>query len=222
MTYPGGRESDDAQRARSDLLRASRTSGLGQLDRLVGTRREAESIRALANDTGVLVALDFDASRERALDGELRQYRMVHFATHGLLNSRHPELSGLVLSLVDKKGLPQDGFLRSYDIYNLRLAADLVVLSACRTALGEDIRGEGLIGLVRGFMYAGAPRVVASLWDVRDDATSELMERFYAGIIRDGLTAAAALRAAQIWMSQHPRWSAPYFWAGFILQGEWR
>ena len=177
----GGSPTGEAATRPADVVRASRASGLGQLDRLVSTRREAEAIRALAGDTGVYAAFDFDASRARALDGELRQYRMLHFATHGLLNNRHSNLSGLVLSLVDRKGRPLDGFLRTNDIYNLRLTADLVVLSACRTAVGEVIRGEGLISMVRSFMYAGAPRVVASLWDVRDDATSDLMERFYRG-----------------------------------------
>ena len=105
----------------------------------------------------------------------------MHFATHGLLDSEHPDLSGLVLSLVDEKGTPQDGFLRLHEIYNLRLPVDLVVLSACQTALGREIRGEGLVGLTRGFMYAGAARVVASLWQVDDESTAELMKRFYRG-----------------------------------------
>ena len=156
------------------------------------------------------------------MSDELSRYRIVHFSTHGLLDSRHPELSGLVLSLVDETGRPQEGFLRLHEIYTLRLNADLVVLSACQTGLGKEVRGEGLIGLVRGFMYAGAPRVIATLWDVSDDATAELMRRFYAGMIGDGMAPAAALRAAQVWMSQHPRWNAPYYWAGFVLQGEWR
>jgi CHAT domain-containing protein len=206
----------------SDVARSSRDSGINRFDRLIFTRREAEAIRALAGGTDALVALDFDANRARALQSDLQQYRIVHFATHGLLNSVHADLSGLVLSLVDREGRPQDGFLRSQDIYNLRLGAELVVLSACQTALGEEIRGEGLISLVRGFMYAGAPRVIASLWNVRDDATAALMRRFYAGVIRDGLSPAAALRADQVWMSQQPQWHAPYYWAGFVLQGEWR
>ncbi|MGH8188329.1 MAG: CHAT domain-containing protein, partial [Steroidobacteraceae bacterium] len=205
-----------------DLLRSARDSGVNGFDRLVFTRREAEAILALADEDVRLRALDFEASRETATRADLAQYRFVHFATHGLLNSRHPELSGLVLSLVDEQGRPRDGFLRAHDVYNLRLGADLVVLSACRTALGAEIRGEGLLGLVRGFMYAGAPRVVASLWDVRDDATAELMKRFYLRMIRGGLSPAAALRAAQVSMWKDDRWSAPYYWAGFVLQGEWR
>jgi CHAT domain-containing protein len=131
-------------------------------------------------------------------------------------------LSGLVLSLVDEGGRQQDGFLRLQDIYNMRLSADLVVLSACRTALGRQIEGEGLVGLTRGFMYAGVPRVVASLWQVDDSATAELMREFYRGIFKEGLRPAAALRAAQRKIAAEPRWAAPFFWAGFTLEGEWR
>ena len=120
------------------------------------------------------------------------------------------------------QGRPRDGFLPAYDVYNLRLNADLVVLSACETALGEDIRGEGLIGLTRGFMYAGAARVVSSLWRVPDIATATLMQRFYRGILVDHLAPAASLREAQRSVRADPRWSAPYYWAGFVIQGEWR
>ena len=139
-----------------------------------------------------------------------------------MLNSGHPELSGLVLSLVDEKGKAQDGFLRLNDIFNLNLPADLVVLSACQTGLGKDIRGEGLVGLTRGFMYAGSSRVVVSLWSVNDQATAELMKRFYQGMLKNGERPAAALRAAQMEMWKDPRWRAPYFWAAFVLQGEWK
>jgi CHAT domain-containing protein len=156
------------------------------------------------------------------MGGDLGRYRFIHFATHTLVNGQHPELSGVVLSLVGRDGQPQDGFFRLHDIYNLRLAADLVVLSACQTALGKEVTSEGLIGLTRGFMYAGAPRVVASLWDVRDMATSELMKRFYAGILTQGLRPAAALRAAQLSLLADLRWQDPYYWAAFALQGEWR
>jgi CHAT domain-containing protein len=167
-------------------------------------------------------AVGFEANRRRATSPELGQYRIVHFATHGLLNTEHPELSSLVLSLFDEQGNPQDGFLRLHDIYNLNLPADLVVLSACNTGLGKEVRGEGLVGIVRGFMYAGAARVVASLWKVDDEATAELMKRFYRHMLEDDMPAAAALRAAQVELRQHKRWHSPYFWAGFVLQGEWR
>jgi CHAT domain-containing protein len=138
------------------------------------------------------------------------------------MNNAHPELSGLILSLVDEEGRPQDGFLRLHDIYNLNLPADLIVLSACNTALGQDVRGEGLVGIVRGFMYAGAARVVASLRKVDDEATAELMKRFYWHMLQKNMPAAAALRAAQVEMWQQKQWQSPYFWAAFVLQGEWR
>jgi CHAT domain-containing protein len=154
--------------------------------------------------------------------GDLSKYRVLHFATHGLLNSRNPELSGIVLSLVDEKGRPVDGFLRLNEIYNLNLSADLVVLSACQTGLGKEIKGEGLIGLTRGFMYAGAQRVVASLWKVDDAGTAELMKTFYRKMFREQMRPAAALRAAKVEMSRDPRWNSPYYWAAFQLQGEWK
>jgi CHAT domain-containing protein len=108
-----------------------------------------------------------------------------------------------------------------HDIYNLHLPVDLVVLSACSTGLGKDIKGEGLIGLTRGFMYAGAAGVVASLWKVDDDATAELMRYFYEGMFKKGLSPAAALRDSQLAMSQQKRWQSPYYWAGFVIQGQY-
>jgi len=153
---------------------------------------------------------------------KLDQYRIFHFATHGLLNSQHPSLSGIVLSLYDEQGRPIDGFVRAHEIYNLKLNAELVVLSACRTALGSEIKGEGLVSLTRGFMYAGTPSVVASVWDVRDEATSELMSRFYERMFKGGKRPAAALREAQVSLWREKRWAAPYYWAGFVLQGEWK
>jgi len=131
-------------------------------------------------------------------------------------------LSGLVLSLVDEDGRPQDGFLRLHEVYNLNWSADLVVLSACQTALGKEIRGEGLVGLTRGFMYGGAERVIASVWNVNDSVTAQFMRRFYEGIFGKGLTPAAALRAAQIDMWRRQSSRSPYYWAAFVLQGEWR
>jgi CHAT domain-containing protein len=193
-----------------------------RLQRLIFSRREADEITRLAGSGASFKALDFSANRATALGSDLRRYRIIHFATHSLLNSQHPELSGIVLSLVDEKGGPQDGFLRLHDIYNLKLAADLVVLSACNTGLGKEIKGEGLIGLTRGFLYAGAPRVVASLWKVDDRATAELMKLFYQRMLHDGLRPAEALRRAQMDMRKQPRWAAPYYWAGFTLQGEWK
>jgi CHAT domain-containing protein/Tfp pilus assembly protein PilF len=192
------------------------------LSRLPFTRSEAQSVAALAPSASVLRATDFDASLALATSGRLSDYRIVHFATHGLINSARPELSGLALSLVDAQGRTQDGFLRLNTIYNLRLSADLVVLSACQSALGQEISGEGLIGLTRGFMHAGARRVIASLWQVDDVATAELMTRFYTGLLQKKLTPAAALRAAQLELRRQPQWSSPFFWAGFVLQGDWQ
>jgi CHAT domain-containing protein/predicted negative regulator of RcsB-dependent stress response len=210
----------------SELTRAIRTMNFANarsgFTRLVFSRQEANSIFALVPGGTGLKATDFNASRALILSGQLSGYRILHFATHGLLNSRHPELSGLVFSLLDRDGKPQDGFLRLHEVYNLELNADLIVLSACETGLGKEIKGEGLIGLTRGFMYSGVPRVVASLWNVDDLATAELMKLFYQGLLKDGLPAAAALRAAQVEMSKQRRWASPYYWAGFVLQGEWK
>jgi CHAT domain-containing protein/Tfp pilus assembly protein PilF len=202
--------------------RSAGESGLADLVRLRFSRLEADEITRLAADKMKLEALDFAANRALATGAEIGQYRIVHFATHGLINNLHPELSGVVLSLVDEQGRPQNGFLRLYDIYNLKLGADLVVLSACQTALGKEYKGEGLVGLTRGFMYAGAPRVMASLWRIDDRATSELMKRFYQRMLGEGLRPAAALRAAQISMWGDRRWQAPHYWAAFTFQGDWK
>jgi CHAT domain-containing protein len=210
----------DLQRSLNDAV--DDLAGLQTISRLPFSRREAEAIAQIVPTKDTFKALDFAASTEKATGGNLADYKIVHFATHGLLNSKNPALSGLILSLVNARGEPQNGFLRLNDIYNLRLNSDLVVLSACQTALGKDIRGEGLIGLTRGFMYAGAPRVVASLWKVDDAATAELMKRFYQNMLNKKLRPAEALRAAQIEMSKDERFKSPYFWAAFTLQGEWR
>jgi CHAT domain-containing protein/tetratricopeptide (TPR) repeat protein len=190
--------------------------------RLPYTRREAELILAASPSRSNLEATGFEASRATATSPELGRYRYVHFATHGYLDSERPGLSALVLSLVGKDGRPQDGFLRANEIYNLSLPAELVVLSACQTGLGKEVRGDGLVGLTRGFMYAGAARVVVSLWNVNDRATSELMARFYARMLKGGERPAAALRRAQVEMLEGGRWGSPYYWAAFTLQGEWR
>lgn len=190
--------------------------------RLKFTRQEADQILAQAPRAKNLSAIDFKANRAMATGGELSKYRYVHFATHGYIDSERPDLSAIVLSLVDAEGKPQDGFLRTHDIYNLNLPAELVVLSACETGLGKQIKGEGLVGLTQGFMYAGARRVVVSLWNVNDKATAELMARFYRGMLRENKTPAAALRTAQMEMSQQIQWRSPYYWAAFVLQGEWK
>jgi len=219
-----------AEPSRILLVKSAKDSGASgdefSIPRLPNTRREAEAILSLdpSNAAGAGKSVfDFAANRAAATDAELGQYRIIHLATHGFLNSLNPELSGLALSLVDEKGAPQNGFLLAPEIYNLKLpATDLVVLSACQTGLGKEVRGEGVIGLTRGFMYAGAPRVVVSLWNVSDFATADLMKSFYQGMLTKGMRPAAALRAAQIEMLRRRQWRAPYYWAAFGLQGEWR
>jgi CHAT domain-containing protein/tetratricopeptide (TPR) repeat protein len=210
---------------RQQLLRAAEDLGGGdgpvRFQRLPFSLQEALAIFQVVPESDTKRALGFDANLKSVLNSELQQYRIVHFATHGLLNNSYPELSGIVLSLVDKDGRSQDGFLRLNEIYNLSLSADLVVLSACQTGLGKEARGEGLIGLTRGFMYAGAPRVVASLWRIDDRAASELMRCFYEAMFKEKLTPAAALRSAQIRMWQAGEWRFPHYWAAFVLQGEW-
>jgi len=198
-----------------------KTSTIAFIPRLPFTRQEAERILAVAPATANLEALDFNASRQAVLSNQLSHYKYVHFATHGYLDSQQPELSAIVLSMVDEQGHPEDGFLRVHDIYNLQLPADVVVLSACQTGLGKEIKGEGLVGLTRGFMYAGAARVVVSLWSVSDKATADLMARFYSKMLTEKLRPAAALRAAQLEVAQEKSWISPYYWAAFIIQGDW-
>jgi CHAT domain-containing protein/tetratricopeptide (TPR) repeat protein len=206
----------------SALKRSVSNINLGNMERLKGTRTEAQEILKLVPSSDELQALDFDANYNWATSKQLSQYRIVHFATHGLVDSNDPELSGIVLSLVDKQGKPQRGLLRLDDIFNLNLPAELVVLSACKTGLGKEVKGEGLVGLTRGLMYAGAARVVVSLWNVDDEATSLLMQKFYNQMLQRGLSQSAALRAAQLQLWQQEQWRDPYSWAGFTLLGEWR
>lgn len=192
------------------------------LARLPFTRREAEAIIALVPESERKIALGLDANRALAVSRELADYRYLHFATHGVLNTDHPELSGLAFSLFNERGERQNGFLRGVDAFNMRLSTELVTLSGCRTALGKEISGEGLVGLTRGFMYAGARRVLAGLWNVNDAATAELMRRFYKEMLGEKhLAPAAALRVAQVSMLREPRWRSPFYWAAFVLQGEW-
>lgn len=214
------RLSPDVTRATRALRSNAGLRGSGGVPRLLDSRREARAIRAVLPDAHV--AMDFAASRAAAVADDLTQYRVLHFATHALVDSARPELSGIVLSLYDSLGRPQDGILRLRDIYGLTLRADLVVLSACSTAVGKHVAGEGLLGLARGFLYAGGRRVLATLWDVDDEATGEIMARFYGAMFGDGLGPAAALRRAQRELAAQPRWRHPRFWAGFVLVGDWQ
>jgi CHAT domain-containing protein/predicted negative regulator of RcsB-dependent stress response len=193
------------------------------LQRLRYTEKEANAITETAPSGTWMKALGFNASRSTVASASLSRFSIVHFATHGILNDKHPELSGIVLSMVDEQGQPENGYLRLADIYNLNLPVNLVVLSACRTGIGKQVRGEGLLSLTRGFIYAGASKVVASLWKVDDEATSELMKRFYWYMLKEDKPAASALRLAQIdIMRSREQWSPPYYWAGFVLHGDWK
>ncbi len=204
------------------LSRASLKMEGVPLTRLPFTRREATAILSLVPAGESLEALDFRANREMMLNPEIQNYKYIHLATHGFLNTVLPEQSGIVLSLFNEEGETLEGFVSAGDIFNLKLRADLVVLSACRTALGKQVRGEGILGLARAFLYAGAARVVASLWKVDDVATAEFMQIFYEGMLgKAQLSPPEALRSAQIKMMNDPRWKSPYYWAGFVLQGDY-
>jgi CHAT domain-containing protein/tetratricopeptide (TPR) repeat protein len=205
----------------STLGVALRDVGLFAISELPYSLAEAQAIMNVVPKPQGKAWLDFDASRETARSPELSKYRIIHIATHGIMDLEHPELSGIVLSLVDRNGKRQDGYLLLHEIYNLNLPAELVVLSACQTGVGRQIKGEGLIALTRGFMFAGAKSVVGSLWKVDDRATAEMMSEFYKQMFVHKLKPVAALRQAQIRISQQKRWQNPSFWAGFYIQGEW-
>ena len=185
------------------------------------TKFELNNLRSIAG-SGAFVAQGFKASREVLGSMNLSRYAILHFATHGVLHPEKPENSGFFLSTVNTDGRAQDGFINMQDVYGLNAPVDLVVLSACRTGLGKDVLGEGLIGLTRGFMFAGASSVVSSLWKVDDEATSELMKHFYTNMLQKNMRPAEALRAAQNTLRQVPQWQSPHFWAGFTLQGEFK
>lgn len=214
-----GQEDDSGTR----LTRESGGDGNdgGSLGRLLYSGVEAESILDLAGDESTFQALGFEATREAATDPELGHYRIVHLSTHGRIDAERPELSQLVFSRFDRQGRPRDGSLFAHELFDLDLPADLVVLSACETALGQEVRGEGLVGLTQGFFSAGAAGVLVSLWRVDDRATARLMERFYRRLLA-GENPGQALRGAQLSLRGETGWQAPYYWAGFVLQGEWR
>lgn len=209
----------------SASARASRSAGAAgdrPLARLPGTSAEVARIQALAGDREVELVAGFAATREWALSGALTRARYLHFATHALADHDHPERAGLALTGFDREGKPIDGLVRLEDLRNLRIDADLVVLSACSTRDGRTLSGEGPQSLVRGFIDAGAARVVGTLWPVRDEAATILVETFYRKLLADGHPPAAALRAAQRDVARQPRFAAPHYWAGFVLEGEWR
>lgn len=208
-----------SNKQKDEISLSKRAFERGDLARLPFSGEEAKNIAEIYK--GSRIELGLAANLSKATSSELSDYKIIHFATHGFFNNLKPELSGLVLSLFDDKGQEQNGYLTPNHIYNLKLNADLVVLSACETGFGKEIKGEGILGLTRGFMYAGAERVLFTLWNVNDKSTSTLMTKFYTAM-KEGLTPVAALRQAQIAMWKDRKWTAPYYWAAFQLQGEWQ
>lgn len=219
--------SDVAGQDASATVESAKMQGL-PLARLAGTRTEAEQIVKLAKTSGTQadVWLDLDASEDNLEARDVRKYRVLHIATHGLLDAERPQFTGLVLTLVGNKS--EDGFLRTDEVFNLRLGAPLVMLSACETGLGKEKRGEGVMGLTRAFMYAGAPTVGVTLWSVADKSTADLMTDFYKRLLAtpatasSGVSASAAMRDAQLAMIAGKKYSAPFYWAPFVLVGDWR
>ena len=189
--------------------------------RLIYAAEEADAIVAVAPRGTTMLAKGFDANRETAMSPRIGEYQIVHFATHGILDSENPELSGILLTRLDQNGVERNGLMALHDIYTLDLSAELTVLSACQTASGKDIKGEGVVGLTHSFMSAGSKSVVASLWKVDDQATAALMSDFYQSMLQQGMSPVAALRAAKLKMMEEKRWQAPYYWAGFVFQGDY-
>jgi CHAT domain-containing protein len=193
------------------------------LTRLNGTRVEAEQISKLTKASGgqADIWLDLEANEDNLGTRDISKYRIIHVATHGLLNAERPQFTGVVLSLVGNK--TRDGFVRTDEVFNLRLGSPLVMLSACETGLGKEKRGEGVMGLTRAFMYAGAPTVGVSLWSVADKSTADLMTDFYQRLLSTSTpaTTSAALRGAQLAMISNKKYSAPFYWAPFVLVGDW-
>ena len=188
--------------------------------RLFISRFEAEKIASFAPPGKSLVALDAEASRENVIKTDLSRYRILHFATHAFIDDEEPELSAVMLSNLDENGRRVNGLLRSSEIVNLDLNNEMVVLSGCRTSLGKNVRGEGLLNLSRGFLLAGTERLLISLWEVEDKATAELMARFYRKHLKEKMTASAALRATQLEIMTDSRWRLPFYWATFVLEGD--
>lgn len=211
-----------APTAARPLLAAAGETGIGALARLPYSADEAASIAALVPAAQRFVATGFDASRAAALNAPWGRYTLAHFATHAMINLRHPELSGVVLSLYSADGREQDGFLRMTDVYNLRMPVDLVVLGVCDASRETGRGAEGMFGLSRAFFHAGVRRLVLSLWPVDDRASAALLSRFYRHLLAERVSPQQALADAQAELRADPRWSAPYYWAGFVVQGDWQ
>ncbi|HEY6803628.1 MAG TPA: CHAT domain-containing tetratricopeptide repeat protein [Pyrinomonadaceae bacterium] len=190
--------------------------------RLLSSAEEARGVMRFSAAGASLLMTGFAANRESALNSNLRNYRILHFATHSTINSRYPSLSGLLLSTVSESGQTQNGLLQLNDIYGMKLNADLVVLSGCKTGLGENLSGEGLIGLTQGFLYAGSRSVVVSLWSVQDKKTEALMAEFYEAMLKDDLAPADALHRAKLKLYHQESSRHPFYWSAFVIQGEYR
>ncbi|MBD2354489.1 tetratricopeptide repeat protein [Tolypothrix sp. FACHB-123] len=210
-----------AQLQQSQLNRSAKNLKRNGWNRLPFTAEEAKAILNLIPAANSLKALGFDANYNWATSGALNQYRILHFATHGIVDPKEPQLSGILLSSYDKQGkYLTNNKLSLGDLFNQDYPAELIVLSACDTGLGKDVNGEGLVGLTRGLMYAGAARVAVSLWQVNDEGTSILMQEFYQQMLQQNQKPAEALRAAQKKLWQDGR--SLNEWAAFTVQGEWR
>jgi CHAT domain-containing protein len=214
----------ELQIERSALARSAKNLQRDGFERLPNTATEAKTILNLVNSftksPSSIEAFNFDANFDWATNSALNQFRILHFATHGFADEQNPENSGIVLSQFDKQGKSIRGFLRLGDLFNQDYPAELIVLSACQTGLGKEVNGEGLVGLTRGLMYAGASRVAVSLWNVNDEGTSVLMQEFYKEMLQHNKTPAAAMRAAQIKLWSNSEWRNPYYWSAFTVSGE--
>ncbi len=194
----------------------------GRISRLFASQGEAESITKIVGTTQTSIISGFEANRERVLNSDLSNYKILHFATHGLVDVKRPEISSIVLSQFDIDGNKNEGFIRLQDIYALNLNTDLVVLSSCESGVGKEIRGEGLLSINNAFLQAGAKSVLSSAWRVDDQATAELMKLFYQELVDKKLPPSEALRQAQIKLSENPQYSSPFYWAAFTVHGEFR
>jgi CHAT domain-containing protein/Tfp pilus assembly protein PilF len=209
-------------RSQAEGRASSPFTTLGNFAELPATREEVQAVERAVGAEHVLKMVGADANARLVRSGALRDYAIVHFATHGVFDTSGPGVSGLLLSQVNEHGKDVPAFLGTRDILGLDLSARLVVLSGCETALGPFSRSEGLMGMTGAFMSNGVRQVVASLWKVQDRVTAELMRHFYDGVLQRGESAAAALREAQLAVRANPRWRHPYYWAGFVVQGDWR
>lgn len=194
--------------------RSASQTGIDLL-RLPGAQLEAAAIKRL--NPQAIVKSGLQASHDFVISSDLREYSTIHFATHGVVDAEMPALSGLVLA--NDHSSQSIEYLRPQQIAGLELNADLVVLSGCETGLGKSAGSEGLLSLSRSFLAAGAQQVIASLWQVSDRATAQLMERFYFHLLKENQSPEQALRAAQQWMQAQPDWQHPHYWAGFVVQG---